>query len=83
MDTDTTPPRVTHARDVRLDPTGQRVIERRARMFSGSIAEHDFKWSELTPNSQYNEYNAIARIKRETYLVLVQNPEDWPHTVGG
>jgi len=47
-------------------------------MFSGSIADHHFKWSQLTPNSQYNEYNAIARIKRQTYLVLVQNPEDWP-----
>lgn len=75
-------PIVGYGRHVRLDPKGEEVVELMQRMYSGAIEMHEWKWSELRRNNQYREYNGLASIGGEHYLVWVVNVEDWPEGGG-
>jgi len=71
-------PKVLYGRHVRLDPKTGKVAEVRQRMWSGAIREHDWTWAELSPCHEFGEYNTVAVVGKEAYVVWVVNVEDWP-----
>jgi len=61
-----------------MDKEDVRVVSLMQRMWSKAVKGFVWKWDQLSHNSDFNEYNALARIGKQRYLVIVENVEDWP-----